>query len=482
MSLNRSPKLLEVTVRYARDLRKRPTRSERLLWAELRARKLGGWRFQRQRPILIELDGIGTFAVADFYCAAAKLIVEVDGTVHEVHKEEDQARDEALAKRGYSVMRVSASDVEHHIERVLVFIEAEVRRVVSVRGEANYSPFSCSKRRGMIGGKDPMVTTHLDETTMHHALITCILVTVMIAGCSSDRPGTTELVFWAFGAEGEHVAKLIPEFERRHPEIHVRVQMIPWNAAHEKLLTAFAGQSLPDMCQLGNTWIPEFAVLNALEPLAPWVAQSGTIRDTSFFPGIWDTNLIDSVLYGIPWYVDTRVLFYRKDLFEQVGFAAPPRSWEEWFELSARLKAKYPDDYALLLPVNNEFAPSVILGLQQGSTLLKENNTRGNFSGKEFVEAMHAFHRFFVNGWAPAKPTQIVNLYQSFAEGYFAMYITGPWNIGEFKRRLPDSLQDAWMTAPLPGPSGDIGVSLAGGSSLVMFRSSEHKHGSVEVD
>ena len=311
---------------------------------------------------------------------------------------------------------------------------------------------------------------------MHHALITCIFVTVMFAGCSSDKPGTTELVFWAFGAEGEHVAKLIPEFERRHPEIHVRVQMIPWNAAHEKLLTAFAGQSLPDMCQLGNTWIPEFAVLNALEPLAPWVAQSGTVHDTSFFPGIWDTNLIDSVLYGVPWYVDTRVLFYRKDLFEQVGFAAPPRSWDEWFELSARLKAKYPNNYALFLPVNIEFAPSVILGLQQGSTLLKENNTRGNFSGKEYIEAMHAFHRFFVNGWAPAKPTQLVNLYQSFAEGYFTMYMTGPWNIGEFKRRLPDTLQDAWMTAPLPGPNGDIGVSLAGGSSLVMFRSSEHKY------
>ncbi|MBP1649464.1 MAG: putative sugar transporter, sugar-binding protein, partial [Bacteroidetes bacterium] len=139
-------------------------------------------------------------------------------------------------------------------------------------------------------------------------------------------------------------------------------------------------------------------------------------------------------------------------------------------------KAKYPNNYALFLPVNIEFAPSVILGLQQGATLLKENNTRGNFSGKEYIEAMHAFHRFFVNGWAPAKPTQLVNLYQSFAEGYFTMYMTGPWNIGEFKRRLPDTLQDAWMTAPLPGPNGDIGVSLAGGSSLVMFRSSEHKY------
>ena len=67
----------------------------------------------------------------------------------------------------------------------------------------------------------------------------------------------------------------------------------------------------------------------------------------------------------------------------------------------------------------------------------------------------------------------VANVWQEFARGTFAMYITGPWNLGEFRRRLPDSLQDKWSTAPLPGPDGP-GVSFAGGSSLVVFRSSEH--------
>jgi multiple sugar transport system substrate-binding protein len=53
------------------------------------------------------------------------------------------------------------------------------------------------------------------------------------------------------------------------------------------------------------------------------------------------------------------------------------------------------------------------------------------------------------------------------------MYITGPWNLGEFRRRLPPELQDDWGTSPLPGPDGEApGVSLAGGSSLVLFRES----------
>jgi hypothetical protein len=52
--------------------------------------------------------------------------------------------------------------------------------------------------------------------------------------------------------------------------------------------------------------------------------------------------------------------------------------------------------------------------------------------------------------------------------GYFSFYISGPWNIGEFKRRLPADKQDSWMTAILPGPSGPA-ASIAGGASLVLF-------------
>jgi len=318
---------------------------------------------------------------------------------------------------------------------------------------------------------------HIDMT--YHSRILLILTAtwglLTASGCGSRTEQTAEVVFWALGAEGERVARMVPEFERRHPEISVRVQMIPWNAAHEKLLTAFAGQSLPDMCQLGNTWIPEFTVLNAIENLTPWVARSMTIRDSSYFPGIWDTNKMDSLLFGIPWYVDTRVLFYRSDLCAKAGYTRAPESWDEWFDLSAKLKREFPEDYAVFFSTNNEWVGPVIMGIQKHSTLLKDQNTAGNFSGPEFTEAMRAFKTFFRNGWAPVKTQQIVNVYQAFGEGFFSMYISGPWNIGEFSRRLPKELQGSWMTAPLPGPEGGIGLSLAGGSSLVMFSSSKHK-------
>ena len=81
----------------------------------------------------------------------------------------------------------------------------------------------------------------------------------------------------------------------------------------------------------------------------------------------------------------------------------------------------------------------------------------------------------FRKGWAPvAADTNISNVWDEFAKGYFTFYISGPWQIGEFKRRLPASAQDDWMTFPMPGPNGP-GVSVAGGSSLVVFRDSPRK-------
>src|SRR6185503_1640256 len=96
-----------------------------------------------------------------------------------------------------------------------------------------------------------------------------------IVGCADAdaRSGSRELRVWAFGAEGEAVAPMVREFEAANPDIRVRVQQIPWTAAHEKLLTAFVGGALPDVAQLGNTWVPEFAALRALTPLDSMLAN-----------------------------------------------------------------------------------------------------------------------------------------------------------------------------------------------------------------
>jgi multiple sugar transport system substrate-binding protein len=277
------------------------------------------------------------------------------------------------------------------------------------------------------------------------------------------------------GREGEVVAQLLPEFERANPTIHVKLQQLPWTAAHEKLLTAFAGDTTPDVCQLGNTWIPELVALNALEPLDHYAAASAVVDAGDYFAGIWDTNRIDGKLYGVPWYVDTRLLFYRRDLLARAGYSTPPRSWTEWKRMLAAVsKDARADQYGILLPLN-EFEPLLALALQQDEPLLRDDGRWGNFSAPGFRRALGFYLEMFQRGWAPALGTAAIsNVWNEFGRGRFVFYVSGPWNIGEFERRLPPEQQDRWMTAPLPGPDGP-GASIAGGSSLVVFRASRHQ-------
>jgi multiple sugar transport system substrate-binding protein len=294
-----------------------------------------------------------------------------------------------------------------------------------------------------------------------------LVVVFTFTACKKQSSSGITLEFWAMGVEGENVVKLVPEFEKRNPGIKIKVQQIPWTAAHEKLITAFASETLPVVFMVGNTWIPEFVELNAVDPLNLFL-KSSVINKENYFAGIWDANVIDSVVYGIPWYVDTRVLFYRKDILAKAGYNSPPRTWDELYNCAKKIKSNNPDNFAFLFPTN-EWVPYIIFGLQAGSKLLKDNNRYGDFSGREFTLAYNFVMKFFHEKLALTDMTQVINVYQPFAEGYYAMYITGPWNVTEMKKRLPEDIQDKWMTAPLFSYDSQFpGVSLAGGASLVI--------------
>ena len=299
------------------------------------------------------------------------------------------------------------------------------------------------------------------------------IAVLVLAACAHGGGERTELRFWLMGREAEVIHELLPEFERRHPGIHVTVQQLPWTGAHAKLLTAFAGDTLPDVSQLGNTWVPELAALGALEDLGPRAAASRVVRQDDYFAGIWDTNRVDGTLRGVPWYVDTRLLVYRRDLRAQAGFREPPRSWDEWARAMRAIKANAPDRYAILFPLN-EFEPLLALSLQGPGDLIVDGR-RGGFEGPAFRQALAFYLSTFRKGWAPEMSnTQISNVWTEFGRGFYAFYVSGPWNIAEFKKRLPPERQGDWMTAPLPGPHGP-GASIAGGSSLVVMNASRHK-------
>ena len=294
------------------------------------------------------------------------------------------------------------------------------------------------------------------------------LAPLLFTGCASRSNGALD--FWAMGAEAENMSDLLAALTQAGLP-PVRVQPLPWSAAHEKLLTAFAGSSLPDLGQVGNSWVAELTAIGAIEPVPAGLDHLVAGQ----FPGVVDTNRIDGRLMGLPWYVDTRLQFYRRDLFERAGFAAPPERWDAWKTALHAVRAKAGGQgYAILLPIN-EYEHLTQMALSSGAGLLNEDRTRGAFGVPEFRRALTFYKSLFDEGLAPiAGAAQISNVWNEFARGYFAVYPSGPWTIGDMKSRLPADLQHSWATAPFPGPDGP-GRSTPGGSSLVVYKSARNR-------
>ena len=127
-------------VEFAREFRKEPTHSEEILWEALRAKKLDGIKFRRQQPV-------GPFVV-DFYASTLRLVVEIDGPIHEYQQEADRARQEILEQLGLKIVRLSAGEVEHSLPTALAKIRASLPNSPSPLVGEGVGGEGCSRGEG----------------------------------------------------------------------------------------------------------------------------------------------------------------------------------------------------------------------------------------------------------------------------------------------------------------------------------------------
>jgi len=107
------------TLEAARLLRENMTYHEKLLWKKLKLKQVCGVRFRRQHPI--------DFFIADFYCHEARLVVEIDGDIHDYRKDYDDGRSAEMERYYIKVIRFTNSEVENNIDSVVRAIENEVK-------------------------------------------------------------------------------------------------------------------------------------------------------------------------------------------------------------------------------------------------------------------------------------------------------------------------------------------------------------------
>ncbi|WP_256728861.1 extracellular solute-binding protein [Microbacterium oleivorans] len=279
-----------------------------------------------------------------------------------------------------------------------------------------------------------------------------------------DSPATGTITVWAMGAEGEALPEFVAEFEEANPDVSIEVTAIPWDSAHNKFQTAIAGGNTPDVAMVGSTWMADFGDAFATVP--------GEISTDGFFPGARSTTEFDDRVAGVPWYVDTRVLYYRTDLAQQAGWTQAPADWDELQQLAADMQEKAGADFGIRLPGGNDsFQGAMWMPWSAGAELV--DGDAWTLDTPEMAEGLSYYQSFFDAGLADANADVSAGATEAeFVSGTTPMVVEGPFLRGQLELVGGEDFVSKYATAVLPANEGS--VSFSGGANLVVFENSQN--------
>jgi multiple sugar transport system substrate-binding protein len=285
----------------------------------------------------------------------------------------------------------------------------------------------------------------------------------------SAGKATGTITVWAMGAEGENLPKLAKEFEAANPGAKVNVTAIPWDAAYQKFTTAITAGTTPDAAMVGTTWMGEFAGNDALDPTPPSIDKS------AFFDGAQKTTEVNGTSFGVPWYVETRLVYYRTDLAKKAGITTPPTDWDGLKSMAKAMQTKAGAKYGMGFQAGGTGSWQSIMpfGWSNDADLTKDGGKAYNFDTPEIKEAVDYYKSFFTDGIAdkaaPATPTTEPD----FVSGKVPMFISGPWEMSAVEKLGGAGFKDKYDVAPMPVKK--TSSSFVGGSDFVVFKNSKQR-------
>ncbi|API89907.1 ABC transporter substrate-binding protein [Marinilactibacillus sp. 15R] len=311
---------------------------------------------------------------------------------------------------------------------------------------------------------------------------TSLLSLSLLAACgngdeeSASEESSDTLSVWMMGDGNETVQPIFDAYTEE-TGIEVDLQSIPWSAAHDRLLTAVASGEGPDVVQMGSTYMAEFTDAGALLDISDYIESNDALSPDNFFEGNVATTMFDDSYYGVPWYTETRALYYRTDLLEEVGYPEGPSNWDELYDAAVKLSERGDNMYGFDINLQEQtFGP--MFAKQNGSELIDED---GNavLNEPEFVEAIEYLHSF-VEAGATANQDLGIEMSQSFGgDGIVPMFISGPWSITAIEDQTTD-IEGKWDIRTLPeGPVSN--VSNTGGANLAVWSSSDHPDEAMDL-
>ncbi|MDO5645871.1 MAG: sugar ABC transporter substrate-binding protein [Dermabacter sp.] len=284
----------------------------------------------------------------------------------------------------------------------------------------------------------------------------------------ADGAATGTLNVWAMGTEGEKLPALLKDFEKDNPDVSITVTPVPWDSAHDKFTSAIAAGTVPDVAQVGSTWMSEFVSLGALQVTPDEIDLSG------YFEGARDAVAVQGVNYGVPWYVETRVVYYRKDLAEQAGFTEPPTDWEGLFAMAKAMKEQAGARWGISLQPGGTGAWQTTLPLMwsNGGGVVSEDGSEFTFDTAENQEALAYYQSFFTDEVADKSPADGTTE-TDFASGTVPMFISGPWMMSSVEAAGGDGFADKYGVFTMP--TKVTSSSFLGGANLGVFEASKNR-------
>ncbi|MCU1440363.1 MAG: maltose-binding protein [Rhodoglobus sp.] len=326
------------------------------------------------------------------------------------------------------------------------------------------------------------------------AVAAAAVTALALAGCTASagapengigEPGATDIsgtvTFWhAYSADSPEVATLddviIPAFEKKFPDVTVKSVPVPYDDLHQKLITAVAGDQLPDLVRADIGWVPELADLGVLVPLSEEMPDFQALADATY-PGSLATNKWKDAYYGLPLDTNTRVTLYNSGALDAAGVDVPT-TVEDLVAAAPALKAA--GSYAFA--DNGASGWNVLPWIwSAGGDITNEDVTEatGYLNSPESVQGIQTLVDLYQGGYMPdiiLGDSGGLATSDGLAQGTYATILDGPWMYPIFAGQYPDFTLSAAQV-----PAGDGGsISVVGGEDIVLTQSSENKAAAAE--
>lgn len=217
-------------------------------------------------------------------------------------------------------------------------------------------------------------------------------------GSIDSSPATGDIEVWAAGDFGVQAADLFDAFEANNDGVTVTVTDVPWSEINSKVTNAIAAGTGPDLVLIGD--VAQLIPTGGIQPVPDGVFEDAALYENALLRS-QDQN---GLQYGVPWYLEARILWYNTALADAAGVSAPT-TWDEQIEFFQALSEIDSVSTAVGMPVGHaDYAYQAIMPLfaQAGGSALTEDSTTWDLGSDAMVEALTYYKSFFDLGLSSA--------------------------------------------------------------------------------